>query len=409
MGASVISLDDGQLIELMEAAKRRLFFAGPGMSVPVANAISKRWTEMGPDAVQIISDADPEICRLGYGKFEALRLLHETAGRLGSAIFHRPGIRICLLISDDTALVFSPTPLLVEGASTQFPRPNAIQLDIGSESHPDLPGNALSPAQDLLQAGERVSSAQVEEVAKDLSANPPQQFDLARTVRVFNALFEFVEFELRGFSISRKTVPISSDLMGLADSKTQKLLRSTFRLVGEDSEITGARVAKLKEWIVKRYLIVLPGYGTVILRSKKAGFETAVTALRHYVSRFQKRVHKKLEAEMEVNRSDLLGALTPAVCKKPPARWKRDLGRQPSEEHVRDLLDAELKSAFGSVADIFQEMKVNVAYKGVTYELLKDPDFIKKTQAKMPGLKFLHEEFDAAKASKPGSSPRASE
>jgi hypothetical protein len=408
MGAAVISLDDGQLIELIEAAKRMLFFAGPGMSVPVANAIRKRWNEMGPDAVQIILDADPEICRLGYGEVEALRVLHETAGRLGSALLHRPGIRICLLISDDTTLVFSPTPLLVEGDSTQFPRPNAIRFDGSSESGPNSASNPLSPAQDLFQGGEQVTSERVEAVAKDLSANPPQEFDLARTVIVFNAPFEFVEFELRGLSISRKTVPISSDLMGLADPKTQKLLRSTFRLVGEGSEISGYRVAKLKEWIVKRYLIVLPGYGTVVLRSKKPDFETAVTALRHYVSRFQKRVQKQLEAEMEVNRGTLLEALTPAVCKKPPVRWKRDLGRHPSEEDVRCLLDAELKSAFGSVADIFQEMKVNVAYKGVTYELLKDPDFIKTAKVKMPGLKVLFEEFLAAIERNRRPSPKAS-
>ncbi len=402
MGATVRSVDDDYLIALIHATTRNLIFIGPGISQSVAEAISSRWEVMGRDSVQVLLDVDPEICRLGYGTIDGLQLLQKAAGRVGATINHRPGIRIGMLVSDATTLVFSPTPLLVEGASTQFPRPNAIQLDFGSESPPDLHGNVLSPAQDLLQAGERVSSARVEEVAKDLSANPPQKFDLARTVRVFNALFEFVEFELKGFSISRKTVPISSDLMGLADSKTQKLFRSTFRLVGEDSEISGVRVAKLKEWIVKRYLIVLPGYGTVLLRSKKAGFEAAVTALRHYVSRFQKRVHKKLEAEMEINRSDLLGALIPAVSKKPPARWKRDLGPQPSEEDVRALLDTELKSAFGSVADIFQEMKVNVAYKGVTYELLMDPDFIKKAQAKMPGLKVLHEEFDAAQASEPG-------
>src|SRR5581483_5621358 len=402
MGATVRSVDDDYLIALIHATTRNLIFIGPGISQSVAEAISSRWEVMGRDSVQVLLDVDPEICRLGYGTIDGLQLLQKAAGRVGATINHRPGIRIGLLVSDATTLVFSPTPLLVEGASTQFPRPNAIQLDFGSESPPDLHGNVLSPAQDRLQAGERVSSARVEEVAKDLSANPPQKFDLARTVRVFNALFEFVEFELKGFSISRKTVPISSDLMGLADSKTQKLFRSTFRLVGEDSEISGVRVAKLKEWIVKRYLIVLPGYGTVLLRSKKAGFEAAVTALRHYVSRFQKRVHKKLEAEMEINRSDLLGALIPAVSKKPPARWKRDLGPQPSEEDVRALLDTELKSAFGSVADIFQEMKVNVAYKGVTYELLMDPDFIKKAQAKMPGLKVLHEEFDAAQASEPG-------
>ena len=53
------------------------------------------------------------------------------------------------------------------------------------------------------------------------------KFDVARKVRVFNARIEFVEFELRGLSISRKTVQIPSDLLGLAkEPKAQKLLHS---------------------------------------------------------------------------------------------------------------------------------------------------------------------------------------
>jgi hypothetical protein len=409
MSASVISLDDGQLINLIGAAKRRLCFAGPGMSLEVANAISNRWNEMGPDAVQIMIDADPEICRLGYGKVEAFRVLHETAGRLGSALLHRPGIRICLLISDDTTLVFSPTPLLVEGGSSQFPGPNAIQFSGGSESDTELVSNPLSPTQDLFQGGEQVSSATVQAVAKDLSANPPQEFDLARTVRVFNAQFEFVEFELEGVQIGRKTIPIPSDLIGLADTSAQNLLRSTFKLVGKDSEISGDRVKKLKGRIARRHLIVLPGYGTVILRANKPQFERDVDRLRGCVEWFQKQIKEKLEKEMDTNRDALLKALAPAVSLQFPGRWKRFLGPTPSKEDICDQLDAELKSAFGSVKEIFQEMKVNVAYKGVTYELLRDPAFIKTAKGEMPGLKFLHEEFDAAKASTPGRNPRAPE
>ena len=201
--------------------------------------------------MQIILDADPEICRLGYGTVEALQLLHETASRLGGSLLHRPGIRICLLITDDITLVFSPTPLLVEGDASQFPRPNAIRFDRDSGAHAESASNAPSPVQDLFQGGQQIDSARVEAVAKDLSDNPPQEFDLAQQVVVFNAQVEFVELELKGLSISRKTVPIPSDLMGLArDEKTQDLLRSTFKLVGEASEVSEEHIMKLRQKIV---------------------------------------------------------------------------------------------------------------------------------------------------------------
>jgi hypothetical protein len=72
------------------------------------------------------------------------------------------------------------------------------------------------------------------------------KFDLARKVRVFNARFEFVEFELHGLFLARKRVPIPSDLMGLAkEPKAQKLLRSSFQLIDENSEISGDRRSTL--------------------------------------------------------------------------------------------------------------------------------------------------------------------
>ena len=90
----------------------------------------------------------------------------------------------------------------------------------------------------------------VQITTQNLEANPPVRFDVARKVRVFNARFEFVEFELHGLSLSRKRVPIPSDLMGLAkDPKAQELLRSSFQLIGGNSEVSGDRVTRLKQFI----------------------------------------------------------------------------------------------------------------------------------------------------------------
>jgi hypothetical protein len=131
---------------------------------------------------------------------------------------------------------------------------------------------------------------------------------------VFNARFEFVEFELRGLSLSRKRVPIPSDLMGLAkDPKAQKLLRSSFQLIGEDAELSGNRVTRLKQFIVKNNLINLTGYGTVILRTNKERFQLAVKALEQYVHRFQLRLKKKLQQAIDSNRETLIAALLPNV------------------------------------------------------------------------------------------------
>jgi hypothetical protein len=62
------------------------------------------------------------------------------------------------------------------------------------------------------------------------------------------------------------------------------------------------------------------------------------------------------------------------------------------------MLRSELTDAFGYSDDVFQEMSVKAIFKGVTYELLSDPEFMRIASAAIPLLDTLHDEFDAAKA-----------
>lgn len=355
---------------------------------------------MSPGAVSVLVDSDPDVCRMGYGEAQSIQLLHKTAADLGVCVCTRPGIRIGLFISDEVALIFSPSPLLVENLPTQTPHPNAIQI-----AAKDLPVHLLSglrsQAEDFLLGGEKIEARTVEDLQEDLAKNPPVKFDVARRVRVFNAQFEFVEFELHGFAISRKTVAIPSYLMGLAGNpETEKLLRATFKLVGKKSTVSGQDVWEQKEQIVKKFLIVLPGYGTVVLRTNKSEFESAVDDLKKFIEGFQDRVEKELQKEMDNNRSALLTALASSVLKNPPNDWTRFLGPRPSEKEILKKLDYELDRAFGSVERLVSEMKVKLTFKGVTYESLNDPNFIKAVRQKLPLLELLHEEYDAAKPAK---------
>jgi len=396
----IISLNDDLLIDLIHRTNSRLFIACPGFSLRVSEAIAEKWKAMGRHAVSVLVDSDPDVCRMGYGEAQSIQLLHETAADLGVSVCTRPGIRIGLFISDEHALIFSPSPLLVENLPAETPHPNAIQI-----AAKDLPVHLLSglrsQAEDFMQGGEQIKARTLEDLQRNLSNNPPVKFDVARRVRVFNAQFEFVEFELHGFAISRKTVAIPSYLMGLAGNpETEKLLRATFKLVGEKSTVSGQDVLELKEQIVKKFLIVLPGYGTVVLRTNKSEFESAVEGLKKFVGGFQERVRKELQTEMANNRSVLLKALAPSVLKNPPNDWTRFLGPRPSEEAVVEQLNYELDQAFGSVERLVSGMKVKLTFKGVTYESLNDPNFIEAVRQKLPLLELLHDEYDAAKPAK---------
>jgi len=375
-----------------------LVVIAPGVSAVVAKALAEVWERLGPSNVQVVLDVDPEVCRIGYGEFEAVKILQAVAGRLGTAVHSQSGLRIGVVVTDETTLVYSPTPLLIESKIEDSRRSNAIRIDTPLADPDETP---LAIEQNLGLESRPVAENQVREAEQDLTTNPPVKFDLAQKVRVFNTCLEFVEFELRGHRISQRRVPIPSDLMGLAkDQRAQKLLRSSFRLVPEKSKISGEKVDRLKQWISNNYLTTWSGYGNVILRTRKAAFERAVRTLDRYIKRFQRRLMESLQSDIDQNRELLVSALLPSVAANPPQRWIRKfLGPKPwKEREVESLLRSELKKAFGSAKDVMQEMKLKVVFKGVTYESLVDPEFVRLVEQAFPNLRTPFEEYDAAKA-----------
>jgi hypothetical protein len=394
---SVVSLRDVELEGQVSCARRRLVVIAPGLSESVARTIVKKWHELGRNAVHVVLDADPEVCRLGFGDLAALTILHETAERLGGRIHQQSGLRVGVIITDETTTIYSPTPRLIEAGGLPGEKLNALRFDapivdtVRNKEDLDFRSINLHP--------EPLNSGEVKKTTQNLEANPPMKFDVARKVRVFNAQFEFVEFEMHGLFLSRKRVPIPADLMGLAkDPKARQLLRSSSQLIGETTEISGDRVARLKQFIVKDNLITLPGYGTVILRNRKERFQGAVKALERYIHRFQRRLKRKLQTAIDENREVLASALLPGVLRNPPVRWNKFLGEHPMPRDIENMLRLDLKNAFGQADDVFEEMSIKVLFKGVTYELLSDPKFMRVASDKIPALDNLHDEFDAAKA-----------
>jgi hypothetical protein len=91
---------------------------------------------------------------------------------------------------------------------------------------------------------------------------------------VFNAHIEFVEFELLDTAIVRKTVRIPSRLMGFAgDEATERLLRTSFRVVDDNDKISGKHLEHDKSLIARTFLKSLGKYGNAILRTQKEEFE----------------------------------------------------------------------------------------------------------------------------------------
>jgi len=391
--------DDASLVALIQRATQRLVFLAPAVSQPVADALIERLQALRPESVSITLDVDGEVIRLGYGNQEAMERLYEAARIAGKPLTLHKGIRFGLVIADETMLVFAPIPLLIEAGPTNLEAHNAVM--VGPPPPSVIVELGLGPKGVIDQTvGLDIASATtIEQVKKDLAQNPPQKFDIARTVRVFNTHFEFVEFAMLGARLDRKKARIPNDLIGLAgDQETQALLEAFFHLVGNSDALSGKPLQDDKEKIIKRFLKVLPGYRTAILRADKPAFEKAVQNFRAAVLQFQKGLKEELQRAMDCNRKRLLQALLPSVQANPPASWRMADGTLLVEkDQVEARLNEELAQAFGTADQLIGKMEVNVVFKGVTYESLKDPAFVAVAKKAFPSLEKLLEEFEAAR------------
>lgn len=389
---------------MINSARERVVFLAPGVSLEVAQALASAWARLAGHSVSVIIDADAEVCRLGYGTVEGLKILHAAAGNAGTFICQQPGVRVGLLIADQTTLIYSPTPLLIEAGPTNSQQPNAIELaSPPPEVVKDL-GLADNPTSERIVGVEAATVDKVKALEQDLERNPPVKFDLARRVRVFTSKFQFVELEMSNCYVSRRKVQIPARLLGVVEDKQlQARLQAHFNLVNDqelsvndgDDKLTEQTLRNKRKEICERYLISLKGYGNVVLRAHKANLMAEVEELKSDVAKFQAGIKDALNKHIDENVGSLVKELQPKLAEKPPEHYLKFYGPTIKGEEVGKLLANELHNVFDKAVSLVQEMSVSLIFKDLTYESLTDQKFIQVAQAAIPGVSLLDKEFDA--------------
>ena len=406
---SITNVNDEKIVQVINQASRRVLYMAPGLSEAISDALSNAWSKLGVDAVTVILDVDPEVYRLGYGTVEGLNKIRLAATSYSTLVCKQPGVRIGLLIADNTTLIYTPTPLLIEAGTSVSDKPNAIKLNATPQEVARDLGIGENSVLDRAIGLDHVKPQEIQKVEADLKSNPPVKFDLARKVRVFTSKFQFVEFEMTGCFISRKRVRIPSHLVGLANNPDmQSQFHAHFNLVNNtDLKVTdGTRVLTeeflqdKKREIIKSYLISLPSYGNIVLRGNKEEFEDWVECLRADVKLFKEGVADELQKNMGKNASALVDALLPAVQQNPPKKYTKIYGSNISKEQLRIKLEEDILESFGCADNLVEDMIVKLIFKDIAYESLIDEKFLSLVHERISDVESIHVEYDAAKASK---------
>ncbi len=392
--------DDATLVRLVESASRRLVVVAPAVTTVVARAVAAAWRRLGAERVAVILDVDAEPYHAGYGEPEGLRLLLQAADDAGGAVRQQRGVRIGLLVADDATLVFSPTPLSIEEPPAgPDASPNGVLLGAPP------PAVEAQVAADEGALGARPADPfSVRRLQTELKRNPPRKFEITRVERAFNARFEFVELELRGAALGRHLGRVPAHLApALSSSQVGKRLEARVRLFDGDKGLAANGLLGEKKKLVDKFLVVLPRYGTAILRENKGAFLEEVGALQKKVEAFRTQAVAALEAGIDARVGELVDALLPGVLENPPAPWRRygDV-RGFTEERTRALLEEDIRDEWERPEAVAEGIALEVRFKGVTYESLADPRFADVARERLR-IEKLHDEHRVVRASAPAS------
>ena len=423
------AIDDNALIGLIRSAQKRIVFVAPGLHKNVAEALGKRFKEVDKLDVTVVIDADEEVCRIGYGDEEGLRLLNEYARQNFIGLRAQPGLRVGVLLVDEQPLIWSPTPRSVEQ-----PPSSDSHKDSPFATAQDLMPNGLmlgpNPAKQLAKAiaaegsnsnpmesevGKRaVSPEQVEKTLNELKKNPPIDVDLARITRVFSTKLQFVELEVKGAKLSKTQLTIPSELLN-ADAKgdlkelIQSRLRAFADLKGEEIEVPAylhgnpaldaaqqpimekvseASLQRLRNDIEKRFLFDITGFGRLIAKDEKDEFEARVEAYKVQVLAHWEGLRKRIEQQA----NEIIDEAVDLVIE----RAKRSgAAKLPNPDEIRKVLHQGLMKAKDDTPTI------KLVFKDVTYEQTQSKDFRQKVEKALPPPKRKQlgawaEHFDAA-------------
>lgn len=405
-----LHLGTDEMAACIHGARQRVLLCMPGLTQAVAAAVINIAKVLGNTAVTVVLDVDDKVARHGYGEFDAVTLL--TEGQVTVRMEH--GLRTCVLIVDEMGFAFFSPPMLVESQDEVTVGINALALlpvqveaiiqAMGSADLRTSPGS-MSPSPQI--GAEVVQAKQLEEVRASLESNPPQKFDLARKVNVFNAFIEFVELRLIGLHIGRYTVQLPKGLgLALRDDATARRLLTTFKLVSEDSKVAKEAVTIDKKVRQLRELYTRSlgeKHGSVMLRSKRAALEGAIAALRNEIEAFQADVVERLDREIAASRKKLVDGLWQAVKKSRPPELEAQVSGPITNDLAKRFVDMELAQVFPDARSLVGEMRLEFLPKGVTYDVLTDPEFQEKVRAAFPleNLDRPFKEFEAAPSMQP--------
>ncbi|NOU40208.1 MAG: hypothetical protein HOO85_02945 [Methylotenera sp.] len=399
--STFIAVNDEVLIQHINQAKERIVYIAPGISKLLAKELCGVIDQIEKLNITVILDSSDEVCRIGYGDFEGLNLLHEHSKNRHFALRKQEGIRSGILIVDEVVLVWSPTPLSIEEHPHQNKMANGVLLgkNPSDQIAIAMAAEGTETSFDMSEvAVEVITDQDVAATKEKIDRNPPVPVDLARATKVFNSKLQFIEIEMKNVVLSRRQIKIppyllnadvdaelsellNTKIKGLADLRTVEIKvpefsddgSCTFNQDGKQKECmeSEASLERKRKTLEKRYIYNLPKYGWVIEKESEAKFKDIIAAYKTQLEKYAEGIKTHVTAEAE--------KLANQVIKLIEQRSLQS-GKTPKIDF--DLLKKEILENINSIKD--EKPSVHYLLKDITFQQTKDPEFFNLIKKNVP-------------------------
>ena len=369
------------------------------MTHSVANALSRRFNDLGQLDVTVILDPDPEVYRLGFGDYAALETIRAASAKNLFDLREQPGVRIGVIVSDETTLVYAPVSRNIEAGSTSVDKPNAVILSgSAADRIVEATGSDGSKETRTAEVGNTaLEPAKVQAMQADLMANPPKPFDITRKLNVFTSKVQYVEFSASNYRLTTRQIPLPPDLVDVADDDLKNRISSRIRapfddigkldvIIDDDGKVETIKVdddflRKERKRIEDEYTFPIANFGRVILNTHRDAFNRATEQFQSIVKKYQAALRDALLKKRSKFEKRIVDEFSGRWAQNPPKRFAHyDI--EPTPERIEIELQQLANEIFDS-AITFEAPVVKIVYKNVAPENVRSSSFLETLKRTM--------------------------
>lgn len=400
------SFQNSNLIKLIDSTRKELFLSLPSLHIEVKDAVNTLVTNSDV-SVHILVDFDAQTIRQGYGNLSSItELVTENID-----IRTLNDNRIAFIISDDQGYyLFIESRSLIPADKVTI---NAVKIDPVSmvrlkhfffeestqNSMDDEMSNAiieeskqLKESKSLLSAYtaevRKISGGQIQRVSDDLTKNPPLNPDYKRLVEFYSARFQYVKLTFKGANISSRKIEIPKGALPINNADLKNRLETKINLFSQkDREDVFKQLYDSKtkvEELRKEYLKKVKSRDESLLKkTDKEKFENALKSLSEEITKIKSQIIVNLDKQINSTKESLMSDLIKFFIDNPkelfPGRediWEKDEYIKSQARTVAEFIVNRIKWPKPHLMVDTFELVTN--YSDITYENLKDKDFIKE-------------------------------